>query len=97
MVGMLVFGTIVSNGEILRSISPLEIAEGIGGSIFAVVLTSFYGGVAGAIVMAIASVIRKTRHRSGHRNNGCSPLTVKESTPYDDTYSRRLDRKARQG
>lgn len=64
MLGMAVYAMVVTNGACLNEISYLQIAKGIGGSIFAVLLTSFYCGVAGGIIMTLAAIMRKHRHRS---------------------------------
>ena len=63
MVCFAIVVTIQTNGELLRTANYLEIAKGIGGSVFAVILMSFYGGVAGSFIMAIAAVLRKQRNR----------------------------------
>lgn len=63
MVFIAIVAVIQTSGEILRTANYLEIAKGIGGSVFAVILMSFYGGVAGSIIMAIAAVLRKQRNR----------------------------------
>ena len=63
MVCIAIVAIIQTNGELLRTANYLEIAKGIGGSVFAVILMSFYGGVAGSFIMAIAAVLRKQRNR----------------------------------
>jgi hypothetical protein len=62
--GVAIYLAVVTKGEILNAVSYFQIAKGIGGSIFAVLLMSFYGGIAGGIIMTIAALIRKRRNRN---------------------------------
>jgi hypothetical protein len=61
MLGMAIYASVVTRGGILNEISYFEIAKGICGSIFAVLLMSFYGGIAGGIIMTLAAFVRKRR------------------------------------
>ena len=61
---------IQTNGAILERVSWLETIKGIGGAFFSILLMSFYGGIAGSILMALASVIRKNRNQKP-RNDDC--------------------------
>lgn len=62
--GVAICLAVVTKGEILNAVSFFQIAKGIGGSIFAILLMSFYGGIAGGIIMTIAALIRKPRNRN---------------------------------
>ncbi|WP_164101863.1 hypothetical protein [Candidatus Laterigemmans baculatus] len=64
MLGIFAYGVAVSNGKALASIDFFEVDKGIGRAIFGIALMSFYGGVTGAIVMAIAAMVRKMMVRS---------------------------------
>ncbi len=44
MFGMAIYAVVITRGGILNEINYFEIAKSIGGSIFAVLLMSFYGG-----------------------------------------------------
>ncbi|MCU0712281.1 MAG: hypothetical protein MUC43_09485 [Pirellula sp.] len=61
--GMAIYLAVVTRGEILNEFSYFQIAKGIGGSILAILLMSFYGGIAGGIVMMLAALVRKRRSR----------------------------------
>jgi hypothetical protein len=61
MLGLTIYAVVVSNGAFLNYINYLQIARSIGGSVFVVLLMSFHGGVAGAIIMSLAAIIRKRR------------------------------------
>ena len=39
----------------------LELGKAIGGTIFAIALTSLYGAIAGAMIMGVAALVRKSR------------------------------------
>ena len=77
---VILFGTVIffvavnaiiqTNGAILERVSWLETIKGIGGAFFSILLMSFYGGIAGSILMALASVIRKNRNQKP-RNDDC--------------------------
>ena len=53
-----------TRGGILNEIGDFLIARGIGGTIFAFFLMTFYGGIAGGIIMTLAAFIRKRRGRN---------------------------------
>jgi hypothetical protein len=50
-------------------IDYFQIVKGIGGSIFAVLIMSFYGGIAGVVIMTLAALLRKRRLRK-HEERG---------------------------
>lgn len=56
-----IYGAIITKGEILSLNSLIEVALGIGMSLLGVLLMSFYGGVAGSIIMTLAAIVRKRR------------------------------------
>lgn len=63
MLGMAINAVVITRGGILNEFNYFEIAKVIGGSIFAVLLMSLYGGIAGGIIMTLAAHIRKRRGR----------------------------------
>lgn len=68
LVFLLVFGRMIyvialTGGEALNEVSYWKIARGIGGSIVGILLMSFYGGIAGGLIMMLAALIRKRRFR----------------------------------
>lgn len=62
-----VYFVIRTKGAILERVDYLEIAKGIGGSLFMLVLSTVYlcslGGLAGGTIMATAAVFQKLRRR----------------------------------
>ncbi|GAB5512545.1 hypothetical protein [Rhodopirellula baltica] len=61
-VGMFVYMTVTTSGDFLNAVSWIEVFKFIGGSFATILMMSVYGGTTGAIVMALAAVIRKLRH-----------------------------------
>ena len=61
LLGMAIYAVVLTRGGILNAISYFEIAKGVGVSIFAVLLISFYGGIAGGVIVMLAAFVRKRR------------------------------------
>lgn len=61
LLSMAIYAVVVTRGGILNAISYLELAKRIAVSIFAVLLMSFYGGIAGGAIMLLAAFVRKGR------------------------------------
>jgi len=61
LVGISVCTTEVNNGSLLEKLSYFGIAILIGQSIFPVLIMSFFGGIAGGLVMSLAAIVRKLR------------------------------------
>ena len=60
-VGMFAYMTVTTNGDFLNIVPWLEVLKFVGGSTVMIVLMSVFGGIAGALVMALAAVFRKLR------------------------------------
>lgn len=56
-----IYMMVVSNGRFAEKLTLWEVVRSLAGGLFAIALMSFYGGVAGAMVMSLAAVFRKGR------------------------------------
>ena len=63
MLGISIYAMVITNGAIMYEIDYFQTVKGIGGSMFAVLIMSFYGGIAGGVIMTIAALLRKRRLR----------------------------------
>ena len=63
---MLIYMTVVTEGRVLQRMTLLETVTGLAGGIFGVLLASFYGGVAGAVIMTLATVVRRRKFRANN-------------------------------
>jgi hypothetical protein len=61
---MLIYLTIVTEGRVLQRMTLFETVKGLGGGIFGVLLASFYGGVAGAVIMTLATLVRRRKSKA---------------------------------